>query len=308
MEIFRNTEFCITEPAALTFGKFDGIHLGHQKLMNQLLKEKKRGKKAVVFTFSKPPGCVVTGRSQKVLMTMQEREEALEAMGIDYLIEYPCDEKLIHTSAEDFVRDIVIEKCHASVVTVGTDFHFGYGRKGDWRLLKQLAPLYGYELIVQEKERDKESGKEISSTYIKEEICQGHMEHAARMLGEPYSFAGTVMHGMELARNLGIPTMNLHPQEEKVIPPSGVYCVKALVEGEWHEGIANLGYKPTVTNEHIMKLETYLFNFHKFVYGKTIRVMLYSFVRAERKFQSVQELKEQMERDAQYGRNYFSVS
>ncbi len=306
MIIFRDAAFALTEPAAVTFGKFDGIHRGHQKLMRQLLEEKKRGKKAVVFTFSQSPRAIVTGQSAQVLMTMEERERYLEEIGIDYLIEYPCDETLIRTSAELFVKDIVIGKCHADVLIVGTDFRFGYGRAGDPSLLKRLAPFYGYELITEEKELDEESGREISSTYIKEEILQGRMEHAAKMLGEPYSFEGTVMHGIELARKLNIPTMNLHPSSQKLLPPFGVYCVRALVEGTWYDGIANLGCKPTVTNQNQVKLETYLFNFYKFVYGKTIRVMLYSFVRAEQTFPSVRVLKEQMERDVRDGKRYFS--
>ena len=304
MKIFRDTEFCITEPTALTLGKFDGVHLGHQKLIQRLMEKKKQGRKTAVFTFSKPPSAVARGQAQKVLMTMEERELILEAMGVDYLIEYPCDETLIRTSAEDFIENIIVEKCHAAVVVVGTDFHFGYQRKGDWRLLNSFSSYYGYELLVQEKMLDEESGKEISSTYIKEEIRNGYMEHAARMLGRPYFFAGSVMHGMQLARNLDIPTMNLHPQEEKIVPPLGVYCIKAFVEGQWYDGIANLGYKPTVTNERVLKLEVHLFKFHKFVYGKTIRVMLYSFVRAEMKFLSIQQLKEQMEQDVQYGKRY----
>ena len=304
MKIFRDKEFYITEPTVLTLGKFDGIHLGHQKLIAQLMNEKKQGMKTAVFTFSQSPNSIVKGKTQKVLMTMEEREMILESMGVDYLIEYPCDESLIRTSAEDFVKEIIVKKCHAAMIVVGTDFHFGYQRKGDWKFLKEKSSYYEYQLIVQDKLIDEESGKEISSTYIKEEIKQGHMEHAMQMLGRPYFFTGTVCRGMQLARTLNIPTMNLHPQEEKVMPPYGVYCVKAIVDHEVYDGIANLGEKPTVTNEHMLKLETHLFEFHKFVYGKIVHIMLYSFVRAEIKFESVQQLKEQMEQDVQYGKRY----
>lgn len=304
MKIFRDKEFCITEPTVLTLGKFDGIHLGHQKLIEQLLREKKQGMKTAVFTFSQSPSSIVNGKEQKVITTMEERELILEAMGIDYLIEYPCDESFVRTSAEDFIGQIIVGKCHTSIVVVGTDFHFGYQRKGDWKFLKERSSYYEYQVIVQDKMLDEESKKEISSTYIKEEIKQGHMEHAMRMLGRPYFFTGMVCHGMKLGRTLDIPTMNLHPQEEKVIPPYGVYCIKAVVDNEIYDGIANLGEKPTVTNERILKLETHLFKFHKFVYGKIVRVMLYSFVRTEMKFESVQQLKEQMEQDIQYGKKY----
>lgn len=306
MHQIHTTEFRLPNQTVITLGKFDGLHRGHQKLLQRVKVWQEQGYESVVFTFSVPPASIVRGQHGGQLMTLAEQAQALEAEGIQWLISYPCDKTLIETSAEDFIRNILVEKCHAGVIVVGTDFHFGYQRRGDYRMLQEYVVEYGYQVEVVEKETDEESGTEISSTLIREELSKGDMPCVNHLLGYPYTFQGEVVHGRQLARKLGFPTMNLRVQENKAVPPAGVYCVKACVDGQIYEGIANLGCKPTVTEEKQLLLETFLYDFHDISYGKTISVMLYFFVRAEQKFESMEALQMQMTRDIDFGKNFFA--
>lgn len=308
MQQIQTTEFRLPEKTVITLGKFDGVHRGHQKLLQAVKGYQKQGYESVVFTFSVPPAAIVKGQQSGQLMTSEEQVQALEAEGIQWLISYPCDRALIETAAEDFIRDILVQKCHAGVIVVGTDCCFGYQRRGNYRMLQQYASEYGYQVEVIDKEIDVETGLEISSTLVREELSLGRIERVNQLLGYPYSFCGEVVHGMQLARKLGFPTMNLFPCESKAVPPAGVYCVRACVDGKLYEGIANLGYKPTVTEERRLLLETFLFDFHEISYGKTISVMLYFFVRAEQKFETIQALQMQMTRDIAFGKNFFAQS
>ncbi len=308
MQQIQTTEFRLPKKTVMTLGKFDGVHRGHQKLLEAVKAYQKQGYESVVFTFSVPPAAIVRGQQGGQLMTCEEQVQALEAEGIQWLISYPCDRGLIETSAEDFIRTILVEKCHAGVIVVGTDCRFGYQRRGDCQMLQQYASEYGYQVEVVDKEMDEKTGLEISSTLIREELSLGKIERVNHLLGYPYSFCGEVVHGRQLARKLGFPTMNLSPNGNKAVPPAGVYCVKACVDGRIYEGIANLGYKPTVTEEHSLLLETFLFDFHEISYGKTISVMLYFFVRAEQKFETIQALQIQMTQDIAFGKNFFAQS
>ncbi len=308
MHQIHTTEFKLSNKTVVTLGKFDGLHRGHKKLVQRVKVWQEQGYESVVFTFSVPPASIVRGQKSGQLMTPSEQEQALEAEGIQWLISYPCDKALIETSAEDFIRSILVEKCHAGVIVVGTDFRFGYQRRGDYRLLQEYATQYGYQVEVVEKETEEGTGEEISSTLIREALSRGEIPRVNALLGYPYTFQGEVMHGRQLARKLGFPTMNLCVQENKALPPAGVYCVKACVEGQIYTGIANLGCKPTVTKDKNLLLETFLYDFHDISYGKTISVMLYFFVRAEQKFESIEALQMQMTRDIAFGKNFFAQS
>lgn len=302
--IFNTTDFHLKNKTAVTLGKFDGLHRGHQKLFQKVLEAKREGFETAVFTFSSFPTSILSGVKHQTLTSNEERTRYLSRIGLDYLIEYPFDQTLIHMSPEEFIKEILIKKLNAGYIIVGKDYHFGYKREGDYNLLAQLATKYNYRLLVMEKEKDHE--REISSTYIREELMKGNIEKVNELLGYPYTFSGVVEHGRALARNLGFPTMNLKPNPEKLLPPPGVYCVKAVVDGCVYNGIANLGYKPTITDQQILLLETHLFSFGESTYGKTIDVMLYRYIRPEIKFASIEQLKAQMEHDVKTGKEFFA--
>lgn len=287
------------KPSAVTLGKFDGLHRGHQKLIEKI---KYYGEKehlhTVVVAFDMS---ATRKRSRSVLITNEERKDILTGE-IDYLISCPFTEEILHMEAEDFIRDVLVKKLHAARIVVGTDFHFGYQKKGDFRLLKRYEDRYCYRVEVVEKEC---LGKrEISSTYIKEELVKGNMEMVSRLLGRPYVLRGIVKHGAKLGRKLDMPTMNLYPAEEKILPPHGVYAAVCKVEGQLYGGIANLGRKPTVQKESAILLETHLLSFEKEMYGEEIEVALLRFVRPEKKFASVEELKAAMKADMESAKTY----
>ena len=287
---------------AITLGKFDGLHRGHQILIERVKQYMGRKTKSVVFSFDMVPFCREKGLKRRNLMTNEEKYLHLDGQ-IDCLIEYPFDEKIAKMEAEDFIKDILIGKFHAKYVVVGTDFHFGHNKRGDIHMLKEYSEVYGYHLDVIEKKQY--HGRDISSTFIKEEVEKGNMELAEELLGYPYTIAGRVKHGQKLGRELGFPTMNVVPFEEKMLPPNGVYVSTVLIDGKEYKGIGNIGCKPTVSDENKVDVETFLFDYDGDAYGKRIEVRLHSFVRHEQKFTNVNELKKRVEKDIETGKKYF---
>ncbi|MDO5350470.1 MAG: bifunctional riboflavin kinase/FAD synthetase [Lachnospiraceae bacterium] len=310
MIYIENTKhFQIEEPTVVTIGKFDGRHRGHQKLIGAMLRIKEQyGYQAAVFTFSVAPADLVQGRQHTVITTNLERRNSLKKIGIDYLVEYPFTQEVCHMWAEDFVKKILIDQMGMKAIVVGTDCGFGYQRSGNAALLKELAPKYGYYLEVIEKEKDE--NRDISSTYIREELDLGQIEKANELLGEPYYIHGTVVHGNHIGEPvLGYPTANLLPPPEKHLPPFGVYVSRVLIDGVFYGGITNIGRKPTIkTKDGISPIgvETFVYDYDGNLYGKEIEVGLLHFVRPERKMSGLEELKEQITRDKEFGRAFLA--
>lgn len=306
MQVITGTrEFQIEEPTAVTIGKFDGRHKGHQKLLREMLCFKERqGLKAAVFTFDRAPAGVMAGRVQTVITTNQERRNKMAKMGIDYLVEYPFDQNTAHMSPEEFVSEVLVRRMHAKAVVVGTDCSFGYKGKGNAQLLKEMSESCGFEAVIIEKEQD--DHRDISSTYVREELDQGNIEKANELLGEPYAIHGVVVHGNHIGGAiLGFPTANILPPPEKHLPPFGVYVSQVLVDGALYRGVTNIGKKPTVEGESPVGVETFIMGLEANLYGKEIEVQLLNFERPEQKFSSLEELKERIEKDKEYAAAYF---
>ena len=303
--ITETTDFQIEEPAVVTIGKFDGRHRGHQKLLKQMLEVKaERGLKTAVFTFDMTPGSLVEGKKQTVITTNLERRNNLERIGIDYLVEYPFTKETARMAPEDFVRDILVSRMHARVIVVGTDCSFGYKGAGNADRLEEWKAKYGYELIVIHKEQD--DNRDISSTYVREELDLGNIEKANELLGEPYAIHGVVVHGNHIGGTvLGFPTANILPPPEKHLPPFGVYVSQVLVDGRLYRGVTNIGKKPTIAGESPVGVETFIMGLEENLYGKEIEVQLLNFERPEQKFASLKELKERIEKDKEYAAAYF---
>ena len=219
------------------------------------------------------------------------------------MIQCPFTKEIREMEAETFIEKILVNTLHASHIVVGTDFYFGHGKRGDAGMLAELAPKYGYRLDVVEKELY--GDREISSTYVREALEEGDAMLANQLLGYPYHMTGIVEHGRQLGRTLGFPTMNIAPKERKIMPRFGVYTCRILVDGMWYHGIGNVGIKPTVTDEPRLLAEVFVFGYKGDAYGKEIMVEFCSFVRPETKFCSVEELKQQVDRDIQSGKAYF---
>lgn len=289
------TEFQVQEETAISIGKFDGLHQGHQLLVERIVKKKQEGLKALIFTFD--------FGDRPVLLLPEERREMLRKWGVDYLLECPFVESISHMEAEEFVRKILVERLHVRYLAVGTDFRFGCQRRGDYRLLQRLSAECGYEVEVVEKACWQ--GEEISSSRIRRELEQGRMELVNQLLGYAYSVTGEVLHGRKIGRTLGMPTTNIVPSERKLLPPNGVYATRTVITGELFEGITNIGYKPTVGAEPRKGVETYLFDLDRNLYGEILTVRFYGYERPERKFDSLEELKKRIGQDVEWGRTYF---
>lgn len=302
MKIIKDTlDFSISEISAVTLGKFDGIHKGHQKLMRMILEKRKQGLKSVVFTFGQMPGTVLCGKGRTIL-TGAERRKHLEGLGIDYMVECPFVPEIIQMEPEAFVEKILVGQLHAKYIAVGPDFRFGHNRRGSVKLLKQLAPVFGYEVEVFEKECLED--KVISSTYVRYMLQNGEMETVEKLLGYPYYVSGTVVHGHAIGRKLGIPTLNLIPDDEKMLPPNGVYLTKTVFGQEEHLGITNVGVKPTISGEELKGIETHLFDYEGDLYGREVTVVFYAFERPERRFESLENLKKQLREDVVWGKQH----
>lgn len=303
MRYITNTlDFQLEKRSVVTLGKFDGLHRGHDKLITRTLELGKKGYDTVVFTFDVSPLVKLGTRITRTLLTNEERKVLLERKRIDCLIECPFVPELIQMEPEDFIREVLAVQLRAAYVIVGPDFHFGYKRKGTPELLKKLGHRYGFEVEILDKEMDEE--REISSTWIREILREGRIEKVNHLLGYPYFVKGKVVHGRQLGRTWGLPTINQIPANGKLLPPFGVYASKTYINGEEFYGISNIGVKPTV-EVPFAGVETYLFECNENLYGKEAWVEFYHFMRPECKFDSVEELREQIQRDAQAGRNYF---
>ncbi len=308
MQVIAGTrEFQIKEPTVVTIGKFDGRHKGHQKLLQRMLfLGKQKGFRTAIFTFDMAPAGVVSGKKQSLITTNAERRNNMEKTGIDYLVEYPFNQEVAQMPPEEFVERILVGQMKAQAIVAGTDCGFGYRRAGDAALLQRLAPDYGYEAVIIEKEQDEH--RDISSTYIREQLDEGHIGKANELLGEPYAIHGEVVHGNHIgAPLLGFPTANLLPPPEKYLPRFGVYASRVLIDGKYYGGVSNIGAKPTITGENPVGVETFVLGLESGVdlYGKNIEVQLLDFERPEQKFAGLKELKARIELDKQYAAEYF---
>lgn len=303
--IANTTEFQLNN-TAVALGKFEGLHRGHNLLFQELFKYHEKGLKSVIFTFDMSPKAIIDHEYTKSLYTKDERRQLLETTPLDYLIEHPFTPEFSRLRPDEFVSEILVKKCGAKVIVIGEDCHFGYKRSGNAELLRELAPKFGYKLVVIPKLQ--EEGEDVSSSRIRACISDGRMEEANMLLGEPpYTIFGEVVHGKKLGSTvLNMPTANQAPSAAKFLPPNGVYVSRILSKGKTYYGISNIGVKPTV-DDHIEKgVETFIFDFNEDIYGSNIAVSLLHFVRPEQKFACFDDLKEQMYKDADFGRWYAS--
>ena len=291
--------------SAVTFGKFDGLHLGHQKLIEKVLELKKeQNTVGVVCAFDMRPLWKSKHLHMERLMTGKERYHHLNSQ-MDYLVECPFTEKFRNVTAQDFIRDVICGVFHASYVVVGTDFHFGRNQGGDIHMLEEYSKEYGYELVVVEKERY--YGNVISSTYIRDVLKEANVRLTNYLLGYPFEVNGRVERGRQLGRTLGFPTMNVAWPEYKLVPPRGVYVSEITIDGIKYPGISNVGVKPTVSNEGRVVLESFLFGYGSDAYGRKIKAEFLEFRRPEQKFGSIEEMKSCVDKDIAYGKRYFGI-
>lgn len=300
MKVYRSIEDVpeIKNPI-LTLGTFDGVHLGHQKII-ALLREnaKKMDGETVLFTFHPHPRIVLhpDDHGMELIQSIDERIKKLEKCGIDHLILFPFSIDFSRTTATEFVRDILINKINVRLMTIGYNHHFGRNREGNLELLKELGDIYDFE--VQELPAFKEGEISISSTKIRNAITEGNIKLANTYLGNVFEFKGKVKRGDQIGSQIGFPTANIEPLgENQIIPQNGVYAVGVVFEGTMYGGMMNIGTRPTVSQSGEKRIEIHLFDFDRTIYERELQVIVYERVRSEKTFDSLTELKEQLKND-----------
>lgn len=299
MKVYRSIEeFKKLPNAIVTQGTFDGVHLGHRKILRNLCQlAQKVGGETVLLTFYPHPRLVLQPDDNrlKLLETIEEKSAHLESLGIDHLLILPFTKEFSRMSAEEFVRDILVEGIGTQLMVVGYDHRFGKNREGSFPELSRLAHEYGFEVMeIAAEDIDEVT---ISSTKIREALLNGDLNTANAFLGYPYVVKGTVIHGHKQGRNLGFPTANIQVDDPyKLIPCDGVYAVEVELNGRKFKGMANIGSQPTFgIRKHAF--EVHVFNFSESIYDQTLAVLFHHRLRDEMRFNSPEELKTQLEKD-----------
>lgn len=305
------------ENTAVAIGKFDGLHRGHQSLIEKINSYKNNKMTSVVLTFNYNPACKIQGKEPELIYTSEERRILAKRMGIDVLIEYPFTDETAHMEAADFIRDVLIDRLGARHIVVGEDFRFGKDRRGNTDLLMGMSLPLGYNAHICPKvstilpksfaEVIGSDEAEISATLIRKAIAGGEIEAANEMLGIPYTIIGEVVHGREIGRTIGMPTANLEPEATKLLPPNGVYASTAIINRRIYPAVTNIGCNPTITDQQKRKAETFIYGFDGNIYGRQIEVQLHHFSRPERKFENLDALKKQMHEDMKNSFEYLKT-
>ena len=301
----------ILSPNAIALGNFDGVHLGHAKVLSQIIgffganKGENRLYPTVV-SFNPHPREFFSGQAQLLLTTLEEKVEQLEKLGIEQLVLLPFDQDLAQLSPQAFVEKILVQDLKARKITVGQDFRFGYQRQGTAQDLVAIATQFNVEVLITPLKTEKE--ERISSSLIRTALAEGRIKQANQMLGRPYSLQGMVMDGQKLGRTLGFPTANLQLPDYKLLPRLGVYAVRVSIQNSAHRslgGVMNIGHRPTLGQNQVIA-EVHLFNWSEDLYQQNLTVQLLDFLRPEQKFSSLNELKSQIIKDCQQAQEILS--
>jgi len=305
MRLFHGTDNAeIQRPTVLTLGVFDGLHLGHQLIMTTVVERARAiGAVPTVITFDPHPRAVLHPESAPpLLQTFDQKIEALGILGIQQTIIIRFTPEFAQIRAEEFLQDVIGERLQAREVYLGRGFAFGHNREGNIDLLKRVSERLDFH--ADEVPEVRLRGQRISSSRVREVLAQGEVNLARRMLGRPYGVEGRVVRGDERGHRLGFPTANLAPQN-RVIPLGGVYVTATLIDGEWRRSVTNIGTRPTFETSADPLVETHVMNWSGDLYGDVVRVRFLHRLRAEKKFDSVEQLRQQIETDIQRAHRYF---
>jgi len=299
MKIYHGIEdFVRLECAVVTSGTFDGVHVGHQKILQRLQETaEKMGGETVVITFWPHPRLVLNPLDThlKLLSTFEEKAERLRTYGVQHLLRIPFTKEFSQLSSGEFIRNILVDAIGTSKLVIGYDHHFGKNREGSFEQLKENGPQYGFE--VEEIPRQDVDHIGVSSTKIREALEAGDIQTATHLLGRPYSLAGRVVMGDRIGRTLGYPTANLEiDSANKLIPADGIYAVTVLHDHLVYKGMLYIGNRPTIDGLR-RNIEVNLFKFDGDLYGETLTVYLHQKTRGDIRFENLDQLKQQLDRD-----------
>ncbi|RKS94664.1 riboflavin kinase/FMN adenylyltransferase [Flavobacterium limicola] len=307
MKIFHSiNDFTSTKKTILTLGTFDGVHIGHKKILNKLTQNTENEKyESLVLTFFPHPRMVLQEHSDiKLLNTITEKIDLLEKIGIENLVIHPFDETFSRLTAEEFVSTILVDRFHIQKIIIGHDHRFGRNRTADIDDLIAFGKQYDFE--VEQISVQEINEISVSSTKIRNALLEGNMALANEYLGYEYVLTGIIIKGKQLGRTIGFPTANLKIEENyKLIPQNGVYIVKSIINEQTVFGMMNIGFNPTVDGQK-QSIEIHYFDFNADLYNQKISVSILHRIRSEQKFESVELLKEQLEKDKKTTLNYLN--
>ena len=299
----------LQESCVATIGKFDGVHLGHQLILDQLKQKAEQfDLPSLVILVEPHPEEFFAQDADSCparLTILQEKIGLLESFGIDFVLQLKFDQQLSELSAEDYIADILVGGLGVKSFIVGNDFRFGHQRKGDFELLSEAGKQFGFEVV--ETAAYERNGHRISSTYIREQLAKADFTLVEQLLGRPYSIKGEVVQGKQLGTDLGFPTCNIKPQRMR-IPLHGVYACEVRLVDRYRPAAVNIGYRPTVTESGEALLEAHILDFNEDLYGKTIEVIFRQKIREETKFSGLEELKRHISADVEQVRELFGVT
>jgi riboflavin kinase/FMN adenylyltransferase len=307
LKIFNSiNDFSCTKKTVLTLGTFDGVHIGHRKILEKVTHNTENDKEeSLVLTFFPHPRMVLQDQSEvKLLNTISEKIDLLEKIGIQNLVIHPFDEKFSKLSAQEFVKTVLVDQFHIKKIIIGHDHRFGRNRTANIDDLIAFGKQYGFEVEQISVQEIKDVS--ISSTKIRNALMEGNMDLANEYLGYEYFLTGTVFKGKQLGRTIGFPTANLITEKEyKLIPRNGVYVVKSILNKQTVYGMMNIGFNPTVEGKNL-SIEINYFDFDDDLYEQEIRVSILKYLRSEQKFGSVDLLKEQLAKDKNSALEYLN--
>tara|TARA_B100000508_G_scaffold136157_1_gene128784 strand:- start:24865 stop:25809 length:945 start_codon:yes stop_codon:yes gene_type:complete len=310
VKVFQGFEELTNIPhPVLTIGTFDGVHLGHQKIIKQLNDEaEKVGGESVLFTFYPHPRMVLFPDSHglKLIQTQVEKLEKLQRIGLKNVIVHPFTKEFSRLTATEFVRDYLVNKLNIKTIVIGYDHQFGKNREGTLELLQELGPIYGFNVIEIGPEDIDEVN--VSSTKIRNALKDGNIELANAYLDEPFELNGKVVHGEEIGKSMGYPTANIDIQNDiKIIPKKGVYAVRVVREDKSeYFGILNIGNRPTINSKGELSIEVHILDFEKEIYDERLTLRLLKRVRDEERYENKEALKAQITEDEQLVRSWIS--
>jgi riboflavin kinase/FMN adenylyltransferase len=299
MKIYHNIdEFTPLGNAIVTIGTFDGVHTGHRKIISDLKSlAAETGGETVLLTFFPHPRMILhpEDESIKMINTIDEKAEMLEELGIDHLIITPFSRDFSNQTAEEYIRDVLVDKIGTKKIVIGYDHRFGKDRHGGLADLLRLGPVYGFD-VVEIPEQDIYEVA-ISSTRVREALLNGAIELANTFLSYPFFITGRVVRGDQIGRTIGYPTANIVISEKyKLIPVDGIFAVKVKIDNDTYKGMAYIGTRPTINGTR-RNIEVNIFDFDREIYNRQIRMEFYNFVRDDMKFDSLDDLKEQIRKD-----------
>ena len=306
-EITDITTFTTQQPTVLTIGTFDGVHLGHQKIIERVVTTARQEELlATVFTFFPHPRMVVQhDKGLKLIHTLEEKKQLLQQLGVDLLVVQPFNEAFAQLTAEEFVSTILVQHLNVKKVIIGYDHRFGRNRTANINDMRLFGEKYGFaveEISVQEVDE-----VSVSSTKIREALNKGDVTTAEHYLGTPYSLTGRVVHGLKLGRTLGYPTANIQVTEDyKLIPKDGVYAVYSYIDGRKVYGMMSIGKNPTIEGKGA-SIEVYFFDFNGDLYDQKLTIEFVQYLREEQKFATIDLLKKQLQDDETAARKAIAV-